>query len=154
MIEDIARQLGSFGASYASFARVASGKKFEGLWLPKDITSGKQQDSWPRARGRTLRGTRCERHGPRSAETRRRRCSFIAEERRAPRWAHAAATRRAHGGCGQHASPMKEYRLLGAPSLLPASAMRAPPQSSATGGYSPLSHESDRSFAVEFVLLC
>jgi len=28
MIEDIARQLGSFGASYASFARVASGKKF------------------------------------------------------------------------------------------------------------------------------
>ena len=44
MIEDIARQLGSFGASYASFARVASGKKFEGLWLPKDITSGKQQE--------------------------------------------------------------------------------------------------------------
>src|SRR5207249_2227096 len=28
-------------------------------------------------------------------------------------------------------SPMKEHRLLGAPSLLPASAMRAPPQSSA-----------------------
>ena len=30
-------------------------------------------------------------------------------------------------------SPMKEHRLLGAPSLLPASAMRALPQSSATG---------------------
>src|SRR5437773_11459696 len=69
-------------------------------WTPADSTQehefyrkraiGFMAKRAPAARGRTLRGTRCERHGPRSAETRRRRCSFIAEERRAPRWVHAA----------------------------------------------------------------
>ena len=58
MIEDIARQLGSFGASYASFARVASGKKFEGRCLPKDITSGKQQDSCPSSPWQNSEGAR------------------------------------------------------------------------------------------------
>ncbi len=89
------------------------------------------------ARGRTLRGTRC---GAMGLDRRRRdegdalSSPRSGEHRDGPmppqpegRMAVAGSMRR------RTSSTMKEHRLLSAPRLLPASAVRAPPQSSATG---------------------